>query len=52
MTTPPQVEKVGNRYVATCPVCNHHFTRASREAAQWLLSQHVAYTHDGQPVAP
>lgn len=37
------------RYRAACPHCIFVAVRAKREAAEWLLSQHLAYSHDDAP---
>jgi hypothetical protein len=33
------------RYRAECPVCSYFAERSKRAAAEWVLSQHVAYSH-------
>lgn len=40
-------DPVIGRYVAQCPHCLYFAVRAKSEAAIHVLSQHVAYTHDG-----
>ena len=39
-------DPVLRRYRATCG-CGYEAVRAKREAAEHVLSQHIAYQHDG-----
>lgn len=41
-------DAVLKRYRASCPHCSYFAVRAKSEAAEHVLSQHIAYAHDGK----
>lgn len=41
-------DPVIKRYRATCPICGYAAVRAKWEAAEHVLSQHLAYEHEAE----
>ena len=41
-------DRVADRWKAYCPHCGKIFARAKREAAEHVMTQHLAYEHGEQ----